>query len=277
MYSRSCANVQRNTSWMVTRDAERDIVVQQRYTLEENALREMEASERQLLESLPPWNEKRSCSALQDGDKNAGGSSGESIPNLIPVHTWSSQKEMNDEPSISIVTHLSADRLPNLEDQCISWPDRIVAAVYVPFTANASGGLPLLPSYSSTTLDDMIRGIDAFHRFMEGTALCALDIIFLGQFIDVTEFPGPYPTNALRNRAMSLVRTPLSIHINTDFIVNPVLGTPGKGYKDPQSYQTILNMAKKKIAYLLPQLEPSNHGQDLKVDRNVARHFAMST
>jgi len=236
----------------------------------------LDDAEQRLRRLLPDWNTRRECAGVDETSAEVFGSPSEMVPNLIHIHTWMSEKEV-DEKSISIVTQLSADRLPNLEDQCISWPDRVVAAVYVPMTVNSSGGLPLLPSYSSTTLDDMIRGIDSFHKFMEETAVCALDLVFLGQFIDKTDFPGPYPVNALRNRALSLVRSELSVHVNVDFLVNPLLGSPGQGYKDDNTYHKLISMAKKKTAYLLPSFKLYDHGQDLKVSRNIARNFALST
>jgi hypothetical protein len=159
----------------------------------------------------------------------------------------------------------------------MTWPDKIVAAIYVPMTTNSSGGLPLLPGYSSTTLDDMIRGIGSFHRYMETTAVCSLDIVFLGQFIKQTDVPGAYPVNALRNKALSLVKTELSIHTNADIVLNPYLeGIGRKGYKDEEAYRKLLVASRKKTAFLLPILELQNSGQDLKIMRNIARSHALA-
>lgn len=286
----ACLQMQKNTSWLMMADG--STVAHNYYKNEKSdgnsdsasSMRSgqnqhfgvLDDAEQRLHRLLPDWNKKRECGGVDETSAEVFGSPSEMVPNLIHIHTWMSEKEV-DEKSISIVTQLSADRLPNLEDQCISWPDRVVAAVYVPMTVNSSGGLPLLPSYSSTTLDDMIRGIDSFHKFMEETAVCALDLVFLGQFIDKTDFPGPYPVNALRNKALSLVRTELSIHVNVDFLVNPLLGSPGEGYKDEDTYRKLISMAKKKTAYLLPSFKLLDHGQDLKVSRNIARNFALST
>lgn len=232
-----------------------------------------ESGEDSMLHSLPPWNSKRVC---KDAKKVDIEGTGYPVPNLVPIHTWASSKDIQ-EPSVSLVTHLTTDKLTDLEDQCIIWPDRVVAAIYIPMTANTSGGLPLLPGISSTTLDDMIRGIDSFHKFMEQTASCALDIVFLGQFIDVTEFPGPYPVNALRNKAMALVRTELSIHLSVDFLVAPYLGD-ADGYKNPEQYEKLLEMTRdRRVAYFLPVVELSNHDEDTKIARNIVRHYALGT
>ena len=238
-----------------------------------------------LMAALPAenWNAKRKCLSNEEyvekndlGLQHATGAM-DGLPELVEIHSWASRKEVKGN-SISLVTQLSANRIPNLEDQCLSWPDKIVAAIYVPMTTNSSGGLPLLPGYPSTTLDDMIRGIGSFHSFMENTAVCSLDIIFLGQFINKPDVPGAYPVNALRNKALSLVRTELSIHTNVDIVLNPLfvdrLGD--KGYKDDEEYTKLVVAARKKTAFLLPTVELSNLGQDLKIVRNLARSHALS-
>lgn len=230
----------------------------------------------ELMASLPSgnWNNKRECISTKEyAPDNAAA---EKLPDLIEIHAWASRKPVEGN-SISLVTHLSANRLPNLEDQCLTWPDKIVAAIYVPMATNTSGGLPQLPGYSSTTLDDMIRGIGSFHRYMETTAVCSLDIVFLGQFIKRTDVPGAYPVNALRNKALSLVKTELSIHTNADIVLNPYLEGIGRmGYKDEETYQKLLVAARKRTAFLLPMLELQNSGQDLKIMRNIARSYALA-
>lgn len=235
-----------------------------------------ESDYKYLMASLPSgnWNHKRQCVSTKEyAPDNAAA---EKLPELIDIHAWASRKKVVGN-SISLVTHLSVNRVPDLEDQCLTWPDKIVATIYVPMTTNSSGGLPLLPGYSSTTLDDMIRGIGSFHTYMERTAVCSLDILFLGQFIKKTDVPGAYPVNALRNKALSLVKTELSIHTNADIVLNPYLeGIGGKGYKDEETYKKLLILSKKKNAFVLPVLEVANAGQDLKIMRNIARSHALA-
>jgi hypothetical protein len=226
--------------------------------------------------SKMPWNSRRQC---MSGEKYAQDNHGaEKLPDLIRIHAWKSRKEVKGK-SISLVTHLSVDRIPSLEQQCSVWPDKIVAAVYIPMTTNSSGGLPLLPGYSSTTLDDMIRGIGSFHVYMEKTAVCSLDLVFYGQFVEKQHAPGSYPSNALRNKALSLVETELSLHANVDIIVNPYLDSPERntaGYKDPETYSQLVITAKKNTAFVLPVLDVVNGGQDARIIRNVARSQALA-
>ena len=225
------------------------------------------------------YNARRAC--LSSDTYAEGNAAAEKLPDLIEIHAWKSRKPVEGN-SISLVTHLSVDRLESLEQQCLVWPDKIVAAIYVPMTANVSGGLPLLPSYSSTTLDDMIRGIGSFHVYMEKTAVCSLDLIFLGQFINKPDVPGAYPTNALRNKALSLVTTELNLHVNVDVVMNPYLDAPGSGphggsgYKDPEVYSELVIAAKKNTAFVMPVLEVASQGQDLRIVRSISRSQALA-
>jgi hypothetical protein len=225
------------------------------------------------------YNARRAC--LSSDVYAQGNAAADKPPDLIEVHAWKSRKPVEGN-SISLVTHLSVDRLESLEQQCLVWPDKIVAAIYVPMTANVSGGLPLLPSYSSTTLDDMIRGIGSFHVYMEKTAVCSLDLVFLGQFINKPDVPGAYPTNALRNKALSLVATELNLHVNVDVVVNPYLDGPGDGphgglgYKDPEVYSELVIAAKKNTAFVMPILEVTTQGQDLRIVRGISRSQALA-
>jgi hypothetical protein len=225
------------------------------------------------------YNARRAC--LSSSTYAQGNAAAEKPPDLVEIHAWRSRKPVEGN-SISLVTHLSVDRLESLEQQCLVWPDKIVAAIYVPMTANISGGLPLLPSYSSTTLDDMIRGIGSFHVYMEKTAACSLDLVFLGQFINKPDVPGAYPTNALRNKALSLVTTELNMQVNVDVVVNPYLDAPGagphggSGYKDPEVYSELVIAAKKNTAFVMPVLEVASQGQDLGIVRSVSRSQALA-
>lgn len=197
------------------------------------------------------------------------------LPTLVPVQTWPS-KRRRPRQSISLVTQLSIDRLPALENQCITWPDHLVAVVYVPMVANSSGGPPLLPLYRRTTLADVIESITFFQNYMETTAACAFHIDLVGQFIPPGIFPGLYPINALRNRAMRLAPTDLAILVDADFVVTPLLGLSGAGYRDPAVYREMQERATKKQVLVLPSLELTNKWQDLTLSRSIARDMVLA-
>ena len=197
------------------------------------------------------------------------------LPNLVSIQRWTSSRERPRE-SISLVTQLSLDRLPALETQCITWPDHVVAVVYVPMVSNSTGGSPVLPLFRHTTLEDVIRGIDAIHNFMETTAACSFHIELVGQFIAPGIFPGPYPINALRNRALNLCPTNLAIPVDADFVATPLLGLPGAGYRDPAVYEQLETMAADKQVLILPSFELTNKWQDLTLARNLARDMVLA-
>lgn len=218
--------------------------------------------------SVPVGPGNRSC-------RRANVKEEDELPSLVSVQKWTSSKERPRE-SISLVTQLSMDRLPALEIQCITWPDHLVAVVYIPMMGNSSGGPPLLPLFRHTSLDDIIRGIDSFHNFMETTAACAFHIEVVGQFVAPGIFPGPYPINSLRNRALNLCPTDLIIPVDADFVATPMLGLPGPGYRDRAVYSQMQSMAAKRQALVLPSLELTNKWQDLTLARNVARDVVIA-
>ncbi|KAG7673694.1 putative LARGE xylosyl- and glucuronyltransferase 2 [Nannochloris sp. 'desiccata'] len=227
-----------------------------------------EKSERKLMGSVPVGPGDRSC-------RRANIKEEDELPNLVSVQKWTSSKERPRE-SISLVTQLSMDRLPALENQCITWPDHLVAVVYIPMVGNSSGGPPLLPLFRHTSLEDIIRGIDSFHNFMETTAACAFHVELVGQFVAPGIFPGPYPINSLRNRALNLCPTDLIIPVDADFVATPMLGLPGPGYRDRAVYSQMESMAAKRQALVLPSLELTNKWQDLTLARNVARDVVIA-
>lgn len=227
-----------------------------------------EKSERKLMGSIPLGPGNRACRSPSEKEDTE-------IPTLVSIQRWKSAKERPRE-SISLVTQLSMDRLPALENQCITWPDHLVAVVYVPMVGNSTGGPPVLPLYRHTTLEDVIRGIDAIHNFMETTAACAFHIELVGQFVAPGIFPGPYPINSLRNRALSLCPTDLAIPVDADFVATPMLGLPGAGYRDPAVFEQLEAMAADKHVLILPSLELTNKWQDLTLARNVARDMVLA-
>jgi len=226
-----------------------------------------EKLERKLMGSLPQRQINRACKELSENALHE-------IPNLVSIKKWHTFKDRPRE-SVSIVTQLSIDRLTILENQCVTWPDPLVAVVYIPMVGNNSGGPPILPTFLKTSLEDVIRGVESFHQFMEGTAACAFHLELVGQFISPSAFPGPYPINALRNRAIAMSPTDIMIQLDADFVVTPMLGLPGAGYRDPAVFNQMLEMTGRRTAVVLPALELTNKWQDLNLSKNVARNIVM--
>jgi len=180
---------------------------------------------------------------------------------------------------IIIIVFIIICRLSMLENQCRTWPDPIIAIIYVPLVKSSSkqgGGRPSIPTYQNTTLEDVIRGINSFHSFMEGTAMCALRIELSGQYMDPDAL-AEYPINALRNRAMAMAETDLVLVLDVDFVASPMLGLPEPGYRDPAVYKQMLDLTGKKKALVLPAFQITNRRQDLTMAQNFARNMVVGT
>jgi hypothetical protein len=125
-------------------------------------------------------------------------------------------------------------------------------------------------------MDDIIRGINSFHQFMENTAQCALRIELVGQYLSRRN-PQQYPINSLRNRALKLANTELVLMLDVDFVASPMLGLPEPGYRDPAVYNQMVEMTNKKKALVLPAFEITNRKQDLTMAQNYARSMVVGT
>lgn len=195
------------------------------------------------------------------------------LPNVLNVLEWKSHKERPRE-SLTLMTHLSVDRLSMLENQCRTWPDPLVAMVYTPLYRNSSNNSLIVPTFMNTTLEDVIRGLDSFHMFMESTGLCALHMQLVGQLIDPLN-PEEYPINSLRNLAIMMAETDLVFMLDVDFIAAPNLGLPGLGYKDPVVYNQMVELTSQRRALVVPAFEITNRKQNLGLAQNVARSMVV--
>ena len=190
------------------------------------------------------------------------------VPELESIHEWVSEKHLERE-SISVLTQLSVDRLSMLENQCQAWDDPLVAVIYVPLV---EGGKVY---GSETSLADITRGVSSFFSLMEETSSCKLHIELVAQYIQ-DERVNPYPINALRNRAMRLAQTDLIFVLDVDFVASPRLGLEGAGYKDPEIYEQLVNIAMKKKAIVAPAFELTNRQIEPVLGENYAKDLAIS-
>lgn len=199
------------------------------------------------------------------------------LPWLLSLRRWESSIEQPRE-SITLMTQLSADRLNMLENQCRTWPDKILAAVYIPiFTKEPHKRSKLRLEWESllnATQEDVLLGIDSFHGFMERTARCALDIELLGHFMDPDE-PEPYPINALRNKALLAAKTDMLFLLDVDFMAAADLDLAPPGYRDPAVYDELLGLVSQRVAVVVPAFEITNRQQDLVLGQNYARNMLM--
>ena len=173
------------------------------------------------------------------------------------------------------ISLLVSFRLSMLENQCRTWKDPLVAIVYIPVYGRTDKDEPIIPTYPNTTLADVIRGIDSFHKFMEATASCVLHIELVGQFLDPLD-PEEYPINALRNLAIQITKTDIVFMLDVDFVASADLGLPSPGYRDPIVYDQMVELTLQKKALVLPAFEITNRKQDLIMGQNFARNLAIA-
>ena len=195
------------------------------------------------------------------------------LPDVIDVHEWTSTKELPLE-SLTLMTHLSVDRLSMLENQCRTWPDPLVAIVYAPLYANKSDDSVIVATQQNTTLEHIARGLDAFHMLMEATGSCALKMKLVGQLIDPL-LPEEYPINTLRNHAIRMAETELVFMLDVDFVAAPYLGMPGIGYKDPSLYEQMVELTLQRRALVIPAFEITHRKQNLGLAQNFARSLIV--
>jgi len=225
-------------------------------------------------ESRPGSDESQSEGAESDREERPPCYLDTDVPQLVSVQTWRSRKTKPRE-SITLMTQLSDDRLSMLENQCRTWNDPIVAMVYVPLFNRKAADDPIVPTYSNTTLTNVIEGIDAFFYFMEMTAPCVLTIELVGEFMDPLD-PVEYPINALRNRAIKLAKTDVLFMLDVDFVPATDLGMPSPGYRDPVVYDQLIKLTSERKALVLPAFEITNRKQELAMGQNFARKLALS-
>lgn len=166
------------------------------------------------------------------------------------------------------------NRLAMLENQCRTWRDPLAAVVYVPLFRAAYRSPPIIPTFRNTSLEDVIRGMDAFFYLMESTATCVMHVELVGQFLDPLN-PEEYPINSLRNRALNMATTELTFMLDVDFVATPDLGLPEPGYRDPIVYNQMTEITAMKKALVLPAFEVFNRRQELHLGQNFARNLVL--
>lgn len=198
------------------------------------------------------------------------------LSDLVPMQRWRSLKKLpGGGESISIVTHVSMDRLHSLQMQCEGWGDRLAAVVYVPLVAGFGAVSARVGSANGTSTAQIADALSWLHSTMEGRREgCALDLELVAEELSSLEDPrlGAYPANALRNRAMMLAdrRSELVLTLEADFLPEGAL---------PRTYQgrprTFARMAASLIdshrVMALPEFAPvlPQHHGDARDARDV--------
>lgn len=158
---------------------------------------------------------------------------------------------------LSIVTHLSLERTMMLEQQCMYWPYKIAAVIYIPLV----GGRIFTPQdhdWHDSPLYKAIDELEAFHARLSGVESgCWLDMEVVVEECCTKESATMYPTNAIRNRAMLLATTPAVLMLDVDFLVDLSLV---KALRNKSKTEALMRTMENNIAIILPAFEAWDKG-----------------
>jgi len=107
---------------------------------------------------------------------------------------------------VTVVTQLSVDRLPRLEELCSAWCGVVSAAV-------------LIPSHGAPGRSKALREVALLHKKVESQGRCRLDLAVVDAMPPATAgYDAMYPINALRNIALEQAQTDLVFLLDVDFV-----------------------------------------------------------
>ncbi|KAL6753172.1 glycosyl-transferase for dystroglycan-domain-containing protein [Haematococcus lacustris] len=149
---------------------------------------------------------------------------------------WSSQPARH---SVTLITQLSADRLPALRAQCAAWSGPLAAAVYLPLHNPGNSGALQLSSVNTdrmlavmNSIDTLLQETDTAAAAATATATaaraavgdlqrpggCQLRVLLVYEVHAQEKATTLYPVNSLRNFARLLADTPLIANIDVDML-----------------------------------------------------------
>ncbi|KAJ9514859.1 hypothetical protein QJQ45_028596 [Haematococcus lacustris] len=149
---------------------------------------------------------------------------------------WSSQPARH---SVTLITQLSADRLPALRAQCAAWSGPLAAAVYLPLHNPGDSGALQLSSANTDRMQAVMNSIDTLLQETDTAAAaatatataapaavgdlqrpggCQLRVLLVYEVHAQEKATTLYPVNSLRNFARLLADTPLIANIDVDML-----------------------------------------------------------
>lgn len=180
------------------------------------------------------------------------------IPNVTVHRIWKSQK-LRRYTDVTLVTHLSIDKLPELERQCDHWMSVVSAAVFVnlPYTTmenDTSTYDPLTKEVGAAIAEAEKKIDELFQKIESGESQhCTLDTMLVFEhFSRFDPFLGLYPINALRNRALQMADTDIVLVIDVDLLPNADLA---HDLHVVSRYETLRRVTEYKQVIVLPALE----------------------
>ncbi|KAK9804322.1 hypothetical protein WJX72_006601 [[Myrmecia] bisecta] len=149
------------------------------------------------------------------------------------------------------------ERLDMLRAHCEMWTGPIAAVVYAPLLGSNLVSLDM-PHLNGTTVADQSAHLAAVHAELEAAGPCRLDLDLTSEAVPSYWLSGHYPFNALRNRALLLVRTQVILLLDVDFLPSAALS---RNLTQPGAYAALAEQLEQRIAVVLPAFEPTESGE----------------
>ena len=136
---------------------------------------------------------------------------------LKPHRIWWSSRP--SPFAVTLVTQLSADRLPQVRAQCATWSGPLAAVLYLPLV-NVTGGV--LSQAQERRLQNAEAAVEDFFNQAEDPQnkklLCQLRLMLVYETVDDDQVATLYPVNSLRNYARLMADTELIANIDVDML-----------------------------------------------------------
>jgi glycosyltransferase-like protein LARGE len=150
-----------------------------------------------------------------------------------------------------------------LQRQCAAWPDRLAAAVYVPFVEGFGVASAESAALNGSSLPAAAQLLADAHAAAEAApGGCALDLELVMEVAHSWEDPavGLYPFNAVRNRALMLVRSELVLLLDVDFL--PSASLPAHYRARPRAHRDLVQqLVAGRAALVLPAFETADRSE----------------
>ena len=181
------------------------------------------------------------------------------LPDLKKVYSWRARGRRAHD-GISVLTQLSVERLSMLRAQCRVWPAELNAVVYVPLMKDFGAISADVPALNGTSLTDIAHLVDQFYQDLQSdpSGHCRLNMELVVEEFDDWEDPtwSLYPTNSLRNRALTMAKSEAVLSLDVDFLPSQEIVSMFNG----RAYEDLMRVLDQKTAYVLPAFETSNSG-----------------
>lgn len=154
---------------------------------------------------------------------------------LRPYHIWWSTRK--PAVNVTLVTQLSADRLPQIKAQCATWSGILAAALYVPLVNVSNGilsnGQQQRLQMHATAIDELV----SLSEHPQNKRLhCSFRLMLVYESVSNDQVAVLYPVNSLRNLARLMADTELIANIDVDMLPSASMSAALQDPKRLQQY-----------------------------------------